>query len=77
LSIHSPCKGYDNVSFFVLDFQINFRLCITILQNFLLASKATLLNDEQLEINSQLSRHGDGKEGISMKEVKVKINKRS
>ena len=71
------CKGYDNAPFFVLEFLINFKLCIIIKQNFLLASKAASLINKQLEISSQLSRHGNGKERIGMKDVEVEINKRS
>lgn len=68
-------KGYDNAPFFVLEFPINVKLCIINLQNFLLASKAAPLIDKQLEINSRLRRHGNGKEGTRMKEAEVEIHK--
>lgn len=62
--------------FFGFRFRINAMLCITNSQNFLFASKATLLSDKQLELHFQLSRQGVGKEERGSREAEVERNER-
>lgn len=69
-------EEYDNAASFVLGFLISFRLCIIILKILPFASKATLLSDKKLQINSQVSRHGIGKVGSGIRESEVEVNER-